>query len=103
MFNLSSVIHPRTKVAPDRPLKDFHHESEQGPRESSIPAPFGLLISDEGMLGLDFKKLRTSQIVNQENIINEIELERLTEAVTLALSKVARIRSRPARGTWVSW
>ena len=57
MFDLLVVVHLLTEVSANGAFKDLHHESEQGPRQCSIPAALRRLIADERMLRLHLQEL----------------------------------------------
>lgn len=117
MLDLFPVIDPGTHVPPDGTLEDFEQETEEGAGEGGVPAAFGGFVADEGVLGLDFEELWEGWGVSEggerggEEGEEEGEKGRRkrvgetirTERGTLASSRVLRMKSRPSRGTWVSF
>ena len=82
-----------TKVSPDCPFKHLYHESEEGSCQGSIPSTLRMFVANESVLSLDFKKLEgIRQACKDRQTV-------FTDAVTLASSKVVRMRSLPLRGT----
>jgi hypothetical protein len=98
MGGLAALDNAGTHVAADGALEDLHHEREQRARESGIPAAFGRLVPDEGMLRLHLEELGTS--VRSRSRPGTVR--RQTETGMFESSSVLRMRSRPARGTCVS-
>lgn len=60
-----------------------------------------MFVTDEGMLGLNLEELRYGVII--QIMTCRLGLIILTENATFASSNVERIKSLPARGTWVSF
>ena len=99
MFYLASVIDPLAQVSAHGALEHLHHEGEHRAREGRVPSSLGRLVADEGVLGLDFEELRARAVREGDEWRG---VSRLTDVVMLASSRVFRMRSRPALGTWVS-
>jgi hypothetical protein len=95
---LAALDDAGTHVAADGPLEDLHHEREQRARERGVPAAFGRLVPNEGMLRLHLEELCT--LVRPRSRPGTVR--RRTETGMFESSSVLRMRSRPARGTWVS-
>jgi len=74
----------RSQIHPNCSSKDLHHEIEEGSSQRRIPSSFGVLVSDERMLRLNFQKLSGCQghcrlvISGQVNLLS-ILLWRLRE------------------------
>jgi hypothetical protein len=57
MFYLASTLRSGSKVTNDGPVEQFHHHAEETAGEGGVPTAFGAVVSDEGVLRLDFHEL----------------------------------------------
>lgn len=57
MFNLAPARRPRPQVPHYSPIEQLHHHPEQAPSECGVPAAFGGVVTDEGVLRLHFHEL----------------------------------------------
>ena len=57
MLDRTAVVYSLSEVPADRTLEHFHHESEQGTCQSSIPPPLGRFVANESVLCLDLEEL----------------------------------------------
>lgn len=103
MLGLCLVAHSRTQVPSNGSFEHFQQESEHRTSQRGVPSALGAFVADESVLGLYLDELQSRIPVSLERGQFEFEKDyRRTVAVTLASSRVLRMRSRPSRGTCVS-
>jgi len=58
MLDSLATFDLRAKISPYRSLKNLHHEAEERTCQGRVPSSLGTLVTDEGVLGLHFQKLK---------------------------------------------
>jgi hypothetical protein len=58
MLDSLATLDLGAKISPYRSLKDLHHEAEERTCQGRVPSSLGTLVTDEGVLGLHFQKLK---------------------------------------------